>query len=124
MVGKIEHLHVEEGDEVEAGQLILELEKDALRPRREIAPVRNFGSLALVRRQARIDVEDAEVKRRRMERLFGEQIASKSDLESAELFLSVERARAGAGAGSGDAGPGRSRTGERGPREVAASIRR
>jgi len=92
VVGKIEKLYVEEGDEVEAGQLIIELEKDAFLAARD----RSSAELRIARsrqEQARIDVQDAVVKLRRMERLFGDQIASQADLESAQLFhLSKELA--------------------------------
>jgi len=92
VIGKIERLYVKEGDEVEAGQLILELEKDAFLA----AHSRASADLRIAKsrqKQAQIDIEDALVKLRRMERLFGDKIASKADLESAELFhLSKELA--------------------------------
>ena len=97
VIGKIERLYVKEGDEVEAGQLILELEKDAFLAARS----RSSADLRIARsrqQQARIDIEDALVKLRRMERLFGDKIASKADLETAELFhLSKELALEQAG---------------------------
>lgn len=97
IIGKIEKLWVEEGDEVEAGDPFLRLETEAL------TAIRNQASaqLAIARsrlRQAEISREDAQLKLRRMERLSKELIASAEQLEGASLQevsarLTVEQAR-------------------------------
>jgi HlyD family secretion protein len=97
IIGKIEKLWVEEGDEVEAGDPFLRLETEAL------TAIRNQASaqVAIARsrlRQAEISREDAQLKLQRMERLSNELIASAEQLEGASLQevsarLTVEQAR-------------------------------
>ncbi len=97
VIGKIDNLHVEEGDWVEAGDAVLQLEKEAFQAARD----RAAAELEIARsrvRQAQINVEDAAIKQRRIERLRAEQIASDSDLEAAQLQhrsqqLAAEQAR-------------------------------
>lgn len=97
VVGKIETLHVEEGDEVEEGSPFLELEKEAFLAARDQAA----AQLAIARSrrtQAEISLEDAQLKLKRMERLSADLIASTEQLESAALQeasarLAVEQAK-------------------------------
>jgi HlyD family secretion protein len=97
VIGKIEHLWVDEGDEIEAGAKFLQLETEALTAVKDQAA----AQLAIAeskQRQASIALEDAQIKLRRMERLRGEQIASDEQLEAAGLQevsarLAVEQAR-------------------------------
>ncbi len=97
VIGKIEHLHVEEGQSIEAGQPVLQLEREAFQATRD----RAAAELEIARsraRQADINVEDAAIQLRRTERLRGEQIASDSDLEASQLRhrsqeLAAEQAR-------------------------------
>lgn len=84
VIGKIERLFVEEGDRIEAGRPFLELEKEAFTAARDRA--RAEVEITLSRqRQAEVDLADAGVKMKRMQRLSDEQIASPEQLESAEL---------------------------------------
>ena len=97
IIGKIEHLWVEEGDEVEADDPFLRLETEALTAVRDQAA----AQLAIAKsrqRQAEISLEDAQIKLRRMERLSTELIASAEQLEATALQevsarLSVEQAK-------------------------------
>lgn len=84
VIGKIETLYVEEGDEVEEGSAFLELEKEAFLAARDQAA----AQLAIARSrhtQAEISLEDARLKLRRMERLSTDLIASAEQLEGAQL---------------------------------------
>lgn len=97
VIGKIERLYVEEGDQIAAGDRFLDLEKEAFvaardRARAEVGISQSRG------RQAEVDLADAEVKLKRMRRLSTEQIASPEQLEAAELGrrsaeLRLEQAR-------------------------------
>lgn len=97
VIGKIEKLYVEEGDEIEAGRPFLELEREAFVAARDSAA----AQLAIARsrgRQAEINLRDSELKLSRMKRLAAEQIASAEQLEQAELQynsseLGLEQAR-------------------------------
>ncbi len=97
VIGKIEKLWVEEGDEVEEGAPFLQLETEAFVAARD----QTAAQLGIARsrlRQAEISLEDARLKLRRMERLSTEQIASAEQLEAATLAeasarLAVEQAR-------------------------------
>lgn len=97
VIGKIEELYVEEGQTIVAGDPFLTLEKEAFTAARD----RAAAELEIARsrvRQAEINVADAEIKLRRARRLVDEQIASATDLETAELNyqsqeLGVEQAR-------------------------------
>ena len=84
VIGKIETLYVEEGDEVEEGDPFLVLEKEAFLAARDQAA----AQLAIARSrhtQAEISLEDSRLKLRRMERLSEDLIASAEQLESAQL---------------------------------------
>lgn len=97
VIGKIEKLHVEEGQWIEAGEPFLELEKEAFAAARDSAA----AQLAIAKsraRQAEINLRDTELKLVRMRRLADEQIASVEQLEQAELQynsseLGVEQGR-------------------------------
>ncbi|MBZ0114783.1 MAG: efflux RND transporter periplasmic adaptor subunit [Thermoanaerobaculia bacterium] len=84
IVAKIEKLYVEEGQEVEKGQPFLELEKETLQAIQQ----QSAAQLQINRsqlRQAKIDLEDADIKRNRAERLQMQGIASSEALETAVL---------------------------------------
>lgn len=84
VVAKIEEIHVEEGDRVEAGQPFVELERESF-----LATVESWRAQlrqAETRvRQAEVDLEDARIRLRRMRRLAEEGIVSAEELESREL---------------------------------------
>lgn len=84
VIAKIERLFVAEGDEVEAGQPVLELERETF----VAAHDRAAAQLQIARtqkRQAEIDLRDAEIKRQRYRRLTAEGVVASEELESAEL---------------------------------------
>ena len=97
VIGKIERLYVEEGDEIARGEPFLELEREAFTAARDSAA----AQLAIAQsrtRQAEINLRDGELKLARMKRLAEEQIASAEQLEQAELqhnsaALGLEQAR-------------------------------
>ncbi|MCP3956746.1 MAG: efflux RND transporter periplasmic adaptor subunit [bacterium] len=97
VIAKIERMYVEEGDEVVAGQPVLELEREAF----VAAHDRAAAQLQIARtqgRQAEIDLRDAEIKRERHRRLAAEGVVASEQLESAELrydsgVLAGDRAR-------------------------------
>jgi len=84
VVARIEHLWVEEGDEVEAGQPVLQLERENFE-----AVVQDWRArLAQARssvRKAQADVESARLRRQRYERLAGEGVVSDEQQEEAEV---------------------------------------
>jgi HlyD family secretion protein len=84
VIGKIERLFVEEGDAIEAGSPFLELEKEAFVAARDRSRAEVAITLSRTR-QAEVDLADAGVKLKRMQRLTQEQIASPEQLEAAEL---------------------------------------
>ncbi len=96
VIARIERLYVDEGDEVEAGQPVLDLEKEAFLAVHD----RAAAQLEIARtrqRQAEIDLRDAEIKQRRYRRLVDEGVVPAERLESAELRhdsaqLTVEQA--------------------------------
>lgn len=84
VVGKIQKLYVQEGDWIEAGKPFLELEREAFIALRDSTA----AQLEIARsrlRQAEISLADTEVKLHRAERLISDQIASREQLEAAEL---------------------------------------
>ena len=97
VIGKIERLYVEEGEEIEAGSPFLELEKEAFVAARD----RSRAEVAITEsreRQAEVDLADAGAKLKRWRRLSEEQIASPEQLEASELGrrsaeLRLEQAR-------------------------------
>ncbi len=86
VIGKIERLYVEEGDQIEAGSRFLDLEKEAFVAARDRARA-EVGISRSRERQAEVDLADAKVKLERMRRLSSEQIASPEQLEGAALAL-------------------------------------
>lgn len=84
VVAKVEILYVKEGQEVKAGQPILELEKDVFTAAVESwrAQLRQAEARA---KQAAVELADAETRRRRMHRLIDEGIVATEDVESADL---------------------------------------
>lgn len=84
VVAKIETLHVREGDDVEAGEPVVELEKEAFSAARDRARAEVEIQRSRLR-QAEIEVEDTDLKLRRAERLFGDGVLSQGDLEAAQL---------------------------------------
>ncbi len=86
VIARIEHLFVKEGDSIEAGDPVLELEKEAFVAIRD----RTAAELSIARsrlRQAEIELEDNELKLRRMQRLADEMVISSEQLESSQLQL-------------------------------------
>lgn len=84
VIGKIEHLYIEEGDEVEAGQRVLELEKEAFLAVRDRAKAqRQIARTQL--KQAEIDLRDAEIRRQRYRKLRQEGVFSSEQVETVEL---------------------------------------
>jgi HlyD family secretion protein len=84
VVAKISRLYVVEGQEVEAGQPFLELEKESFAADRD----RALAALEIAtsqRRQAEVDLADAEVQLARTRKLAGEGITSAEQMEAAEL---------------------------------------
>jgi len=84
VVGKIEHLFVEEGDLIRKGQPFLELEKEAYSAARDqwSAQLRKAGTEV---RQAEVGLADTRNKLARARRLNQEGILSAEQLEAAEL---------------------------------------
>lgn len=106
VIGRIEELYVEEGDEIARGEPFLKLEQEAFVAARDDWRARQSRARTDVR-QAEVNLEDARLRLRRMERLSSEEIISRERLEEAELAVtsaelrleqakdSVEQARAG-----------------------------
>ena len=84
VVGKIEHLYVEEGDLIRKGQPFLDLEKEAYTAASDqwSAQLRKAGTEV---RQAEVSLADARNKLARARRLNQEGILSAEQLEAAEL---------------------------------------
>lgn len=84
VIGKIEHLYVEEGDLIRKGQPFLDLEKEAYTAARDqwSAQLRKAGTEV---RQAEVSLADARNKLARARRLNQEGILSAEQLEAAEL---------------------------------------
>lgn len=84
VIARIEQLFVEEGDSIEAGDPVLELEKEAFVAIRD----RAVAELSIARsrlRQAEIELEDNDLKLKRMQRLADEMVISSEQLESSQL---------------------------------------
>ena len=90
LIGKIEELYVEEGDEVEAGDRFLELEKDAFIAGRDDWASRLAMAQSSVR-QAQVSLADAELRADRARRLNEDGILSRENLEQNELALTAAR---------------------------------
>ncbi|MDX1630939.1 MAG: efflux RND transporter periplasmic adaptor subunit [Thermoanaerobaculia bacterium] len=92
LVARIEALYVEEGQQVEAGEPFLTLEKEAF----VAAEQRAAAQVEIARtqlRQGRVDLADAELKLKRARRLAAEQIVSDEQLEAAQLQYESARLR-------------------------------
>ncbi len=84
VIARIEHLFVKEGDSIEVGDPVLELEKEAFVAIRD----RTAAELSIARsrlRQAEIELEDNELKVQRMQRLADQMVISSEQLESSQL---------------------------------------
>lgn len=84
VIGKIERLYIEEGDEVEVGQRVLDLEKEAfLAVRDRVAAQLQIARTQL--KQAQIDLRDADIRRQRYRRLQQDGVLSAEQVEAVEL---------------------------------------
>lgn len=97
VIGRIEHLYVEEGQEVEAGQPFLQLEREAFQAAVDDWTARLSQARTQVRR-AEIDLADAELREKRFVRLADEGIVSPEQREQAVLgragaALALEQAK-------------------------------
>jgi HlyD family secretion protein len=92
VVGKIEHLYVEEGDLIRKGQPFLDLEKEAYTADRDqwSAQLRKAGTEV---RQAEVSLADSRNKLARARRLNQEGILSAEQLEAAELAQATAELR-------------------------------
>lgn len=86
VIGRIENLYVEEGDEIERGEPFLKLEQEAFLAVRDDWRARLSRARTDVRK-AEVDLDDVRLKLRRMERLSGENIVSQERLEAAQLAV-------------------------------------
>ena len=84
VVGRIERLYVREGEYVRAGQRLVDLEKAAFLAQREGARAQVEIARAFLA-QSDIDLQEARLRRERLQRLSLEHIASDEQRESAEL---------------------------------------
>ncbi|MEM7480361.1 MAG: efflux RND transporter periplasmic adaptor subunit [Acidobacteriota bacterium] len=97
VIGRIEKLHVEEGDVIEAGEPFLELEREAFLAARDQWRAQLRSAQTAVRR-SEIELEDARLKERRFDRLGTEGIVSAeqreaSALSAASAALALDQAR-------------------------------
>lgn len=84
VIGKIEKLHVEEGDRIESGQPFLQLEREIYTALRDDARAR-LAMATTERKQAEVALADQEIKLARARKLVEDQISPKESLEAAEL---------------------------------------
>lgn len=97
VIGKIDKLFVEEGDAIQRGQPFLRLEQEAFIAQRDQLAAQLASARTNVR-QAEISLADARLKLERARRLQSEGIASREQLEAAQLaensaLLRLEEAR-------------------------------
>jgi len=92
VVGRIERMHVEEGDRIEAGQPVLELEREAFLAVRDDWRARLAQARTAVR-QADVDLADARLRGRRMAQLGSEGVISQERQDEAELAETSARLR-------------------------------
>jgi HlyD family secretion protein len=92
VIGKIEKLFVEEGQWVEKGQPFLRLEQEAFIAQRDqwAAQLRSVQTAV---QQAEVSLADSRNKLRRAQRLHGEGITTREQLEAAELAETSARLR-------------------------------
>jgi len=92
VIGRIERLDVEEGDEIEAGDPFLQLEQQAFVANRDQWAAQLASARTEVRK-TEADVADTEIKLRRAERLTAEGIITQEALESAQLAVTSAQIR-------------------------------
>jgi len=91
VIAKIERLYVEEGDEVEAGEPVLELERENFTAARDDWRARLAQARTSVR-QAEVELADRRLRQRRAEQLFERGIVSEQDRDVAEIATSAAAA--------------------------------
>ncbi len=92
VTGRLDRLHVDLGDTVEAGDLLAELDDEEFR--QELAQTRAELMVAEASvNEARASLEAAERRLRRTRELREQRVASAAELEAAETEVSAERAR-------------------------------
>lgn len=84
VIAKIDRLFVEEGDEIAAGEPVLELERETYAAQEADWRARLAQARSSVRK-AEADLESARLKRQRFERLAGEGVISDEELEAAAV---------------------------------------
>jgi HlyD family secretion protein len=104
-IGTIAEIHVEDGDEVTAGQVLVELEHDDLDAQVALAHANLKDVTSTQLRQARAQLDAARAEYNRVAPLAAREAISKSDFEKAALALRVaEEAVAAAQAAQGETG--------------------
>jgi len=84
VMGKIDHLYVQEGDQIEAGKPVAQLEQETFLAARD----RAVAALDIARsqkQQSEIELDNARLQERRISRLVEEQIVSQEQLDQATL---------------------------------------
>lgn len=84
VIGKIDRLYVEEGDRMEKGQPFLRLEQQAFIAQRDQWAAQLRSAKTAVQ-QAEVSLADSRIKLNRAQRLSGEGIATREQLEAAQL---------------------------------------
>lgn len=90
VIGKIERLHVREGDAIEAGRPFLELEREFYVAARDDARAR-LAMAATERHRTEVALADQEIQRARARQLAADGIAARESLEAAELAYASAR---------------------------------
>jgi HlyD family secretion protein len=84
VIGKIDRLYVQEGDRIEKGKPFLRLEQQAFIAQRDQWAAQLSSARTAVR-QAEVSLADSRIKLNRAQRLSGEGIATREQLEAAQL---------------------------------------
>lgn len=84
VIGKIDRLYVEEGDRIERGKPFLRLEQQAFIAQRDQWAAQLSNARTAVQ-QAQVSLADSRIKLNRAQRLSGEGIATREQLEAAQL---------------------------------------
>ena len=92
VIGKIQNLYVEEGDRIEKGRPFLRLEQEAFIAERDQWAAQLSSARTAVR-QAEVSLADSRIKLERARRLNAEGIASREQLEAAQLAEASARLR-------------------------------